>query len=284
MSGWIKVGRDVRREIMALSRVNNHEYMSVYLALCDGAQYRPSDVTVEGTSVRLAVGEQLVSVRGCSRAAGVKRQTVERAWLLFENRGWIRRRAAISRRETGQVAGQVAGQPPSIVTVAELTISADEAADAGTAHETRRGSSRDDTRRRRISSPKEKCKKLLFTPESEPMVTALFLRDCVLRWKPDLTEPDTQAWASEFDRIFRLDKRDPTHVRDVIDFVSADEKLQRYLLAPRALRCTFPDGTPKFDAFTAAMAKRGRSGRTSLAARPPLISERRELFSGEATR
>lgn len=77
---------------------------------------------------------------------------------------------------------------------------------------------------------------------------------------PAAKEPNWQSWAEEFDRILRIDKRDHVHVREVIDFVQADNIPRNggfcwavNVMSPSTLR-------GKYDRLAAEMVARGKTG------------------------
>lgn len=93
----------------------------------------------------------------------------------------------------------------------------------------------------------------LFTESDPELEAARYLFDRIRAHTPDATEPNWQAWARQFDLIFRVDSRDPKDVRAVIAWATADEFWCQQVLSPGALRGTTRNGADKFTSLLVKM-------------------------------
>lgn len=79
-----------------------------------------------------------------------------------------------------------------------------------------------------------------FPPESREHKAAAYLAAKIRTNKPDARTPkDLQAWAQEFDLIFRVDGRSAQQVRKVIDWCQADAFWRVNILSAAKLRKQF---------------------------------------------
>jgi hypothetical protein len=94
-----------------------------------------------------------------------------------------------------------------------------------------------------------------FDEESSEMKAARFLFGKIRENNEKAKEPNWQAWAREFDRIFRIDKLTLDEVLAVIAWSHSDSFWLQNILSPATLR-------KHFDRLTVAMKKGGGNGRT----------------------
>jgi hypothetical protein len=75
-----------------------------------------------------------------------------------------------------------------------------------------------------------------FDEDSMELKASRHLFERIRANNADAKAPNLQAWAREFDRLFRIDKRPPVEVRRVIDWSQQDSFWLRNILSPAALR------------------------------------------------
>jgi len=68
---------------------------------------------------------------------------------------------------------------------------------------------------------------------------AKLLLDCIEERKPDFKEPNLQTWAKHINQMIRLDKRDPTKIKAVIEWCQKDSFWQNNILSTEKLRKQF---------------------------------------------
>lgn len=90
------------------------------------------------------------------------------------------------------------------------------------------------------SSSRKRSDKPVFDEDSPEMRAARYLFGKIRENDDGAKEPNWQAWAREFDLLFRVDKReDHRLVQSVIDFATSDDFWKPNILSPRALRKQF---------------------------------------------
>lgn len=93
------------------------------------------------------------------------------------------------------------------------------------------------------SSPKR-----VYDEQSFEYRLANYLYTSILKFKPDLSQPNLQTWADDMRKLIELNKRDPKEIGQVIDWVTKDDFWQVNILSASKLR-------NKWDAVTARMNK-----------------------------
>ncbi|MGG0754135.1 hypothetical protein [Brevibacillus laterosporus] len=88
------------------------------------------------------------------------------------------------------------------------------------------------------SSPK---RNRIYDEESDAYILAKYLRDRILRWKPDAKVPNESPeglvkWADEFRKLMELDKRDKKDIQLVIQWATDDTFWQTNILSATKLR------------------------------------------------
>ncbi|MGD0625088.1 MAG: hypothetical protein ABSB32_10260 [Thermodesulfobacteriota bacterium] len=81
--------------------------------------------------------------------------------------------------------------------------------------------------------------KRIYCPESAELDLASFLFQEILKNKPDFKEPNLQAWAKEIDLMIRKELRDPTRIRQVIQWAQKDSFWHKNILSTAKLRAQF---------------------------------------------
>jgi hypothetical protein len=105
-----------------------------------------------------------------------------------------------------------------------------------------------------VKSGRSKVKGRTFADDSREMQFSRHLFERICRHTPDATQPNWEGWARDFDRIFRVDSRDPNQVLAVIDWATADTAFwQRQILSPGALRGKTRKGVITFDLLLGKM-------------------------------
>lgn len=78
-----------------------------------------------------------------------------------------------------------------------------------------------------------------FADESREIKAARFFFAEIRKDVPEMKEPNWQAWAKDFDAMFRIDKYEAKQVKDVILFARADPFWSVNILSPKTLRKQF---------------------------------------------
>lgn len=90
------------------------------------------------------------------------------------------------------------------------------------------------------SSAKAADEKNKYSEDSEEIVIVNFLIEKLREVKRDIKVPDTlakkQKWATEIDRLLRIDERDKREVCRVIKFATSDDFWRSNILSPKKLR------------------------------------------------
>jgi len=78
-----------------------------------------------------------------------------------------------------------------------------------------------------------------YTLNSEAFRISQYLLSQIRQHKPDFREPNLQAWARHVDSMVRLDRRDPSRIRMVIEWCQMDSFWQAHVLSTSKLREKF---------------------------------------------
>lgn len=97
--------------------------------------------------------------------------------------------------------------------------------------------------KRKPSSDRKRPTPPLFDEDSKELRSARYLFAKIRRNNPTAREPNWQAWARDFAPIYRIDKREPTAVKAIIDWCQDDSFWRAKVLSPANLR-------EKFDRLT----------------------------------
>jgi hypothetical protein len=83
---------------------------------------------------------------------------------------------------------------------------------------------------------KDKAPAKLFSPAGPEYKLAVYLQDKIKALDPKAREPNMQTWASEIDKMIRIDNRSAAEVKDIIDFAHKDPFWRSNILSPKKLR------------------------------------------------
>lgn len=97
--------------------------------------------------------------------------------------------------------------------------------------------------------------KQVFDHDSLPYRSANYLYTSILRFKPDLKQPNLQTWADDMRKLIEIDKREPHEIAKVIDWVTRDPFWQSNILSASKLRS-------QWDTLTAKMKSQPVSNKT----------------------
>ena len=78
--------------------------------------------------------------------------------------------------------------------------------------------------------------KKIFGPDSEPYSLAVALFDAIRGNDPNAREPQIHLWAKDFDRLIRIDKREPEEIRRLIAWCHADSFWRSIVLSASSFR------------------------------------------------
>lgn len=84
-----------------------------------------------------------------------------------------------------------------------------------------------------------KNEKKIFLSDSCEIGLSDFFLSLILKRKPDFKKPNIQTWAKSIDAMIRIDKRDPTEIRRVMEWVSHDSFECSNVLSIEKLRKRF---------------------------------------------
>lgn len=87
-----------------------------------------------------------------------------------------------------------------------------------------------------LSEPKKKVSDKHFDEESREMKSVKHMLQRIKEMRPTFKEPNLQSWCKSFDRIYRIDKRDPTETCYLINEIYKDEFWRMNILSPDKLR------------------------------------------------
>lgn len=75
-----------------------------------------------------------------------------------------------------------------------------------------------------------------FDEKSIPFRLSKKLKEFILKNNPEAKEPNLQSWSLEFDRMIRIDKRDPKKIYEIMEFSQKDTFWKTNILSACALR------------------------------------------------
>jgi len=87
-----------------------------------------------------------------------------------------------------------------------------------------------------------------FPAESFPMRLSRYMAKKISSWNSQFKAPNLQSWASHFDKLIRIDGKNPTEIGNMIDLITADESLdgsfgwRENILSPATLRKKWLEG------------------------------------------
>lgn len=90
-----------------------------------------------------------------------------------------------------------------------------------------------------IDKEEDKKKSTTYTEDSQEMFLAKYLFASINLNDPKAKKPDFQKWASDADKILRLDKRTMEEIKQVIDFCQSDSFWKSNILSMSKLREKF---------------------------------------------
>lgn len=94
-----------------------------------------------------------------------------------------------------------------------------------------------------IKIKKRRKKDILFTTEDSPMKAAHGFFKILKQYNDDISEPDFQLWARDFDKINRIDGKTWEEVKKKIDQVAKHDFWHKVILSPGKLRDHWKKGT-----------------------------------------
>ena len=79
-------------------------------------------------------------------------------------------------------------------------------------------------------------KNKLFDDASIEIILSKYLYNCILENDPKHKKPNFQKWATDFDKLIRIDKRDPTEIKNIIEWAQKDNFWKSNILSPTKLK------------------------------------------------
>jgi LysM repeat protein len=110
-----------------------------------------------------------------------------------------------------------------------------------------------------------------FAEDSVPVQLAVLMESRLRQAFPDMTPPDLQRWAADFDRILRIDGRSEADVRGAIEFAAAHKA--KFYRSPGAFREHWKDGSHKWDSLVTDMRVSRRPVVAAFPAAVPVTGE-----------
>jgi len=111
----------------------------------------------------------------------------------------------------------------------------------GTPKGTAEGQQKDSKRNtnNNVNNENKKNNKRFFVENSKEFQLAKYLESFILNNKPNSKKQNLQTWAKEFDLILRIDKRDISELRGIIEWCQKDSFWHSNILSPKKLRSQY---------------------------------------------
>ncbi|MED1786511.1 hypothetical protein P4V47_03140 [Brevibacillus laterosporus] len=95
-----------------------------------------------------------------------------------------------------------------------------------------------------VKNLKDSKRNRIYDKESDAYILAKYLRDCILRWKPNAKVPNESpeglmSWADEMRKLMELDGRDKKDIQLVIQWATSNAFWQINIISVRKLRIHF---------------------------------------------
>lgn len=116
-----------------------------------------------------------------------------------------------------------------------------------------------------ITNKKPSSPKRVYDESSIPYRTANYLFTNILKFKPDLKQPNLQVWSEDMRKLVEVDKRDPKEIGRVIEWVTTNDFWQVNILSASKLR-------EKWDMVTAKMKQEGFTPQRNTTSQLPLVT------------
>lgn len=238
--GWIKLHRKIRD-----NAIFNDPYLFRLWIIClTEATYKKREQVVGRQMVQLEPGqfvtgrfqmEQLFN-RGLSREQQKSGISIWRWLINLKNAGFIDIKS---------------NNKYSVITVENWAFYQQDVAIDEQQNEQRMNNKRSTNEQQMNTNKKEKKvknkdsrpkrEKRVYDESSEAYILAKYLRDRILRWKPNAKVPDESpvalaSWADEMRKMMELDKRDKRDISLVIKWATEDSFWQANILSASTLR------------------------------------------------
>jgi hypothetical protein len=241
MEGWISLHRKIRKNPI----FNDHELLRLWLICLTEATHKERDQIIGRQTVHLLPGE-FVTGRFDLEAMyndGLKRdqqKSPKTVWRWLES------------LETGQYLTINSTNKFSVVAVLNWHIYQSNDHDIDQQVTNKRPTDDQQVTTNNNVNNKKPLKpsgpKRVYDEQSFEYRLANYLYTNILKFKPDLTEPNLQTWADDMRKLIEINKRDPKQIGQVIDWVTKDDFWQVNILSASKLRS-------KWDTVTARMNK-----------------------------
>jgi len=215
--GWIKLHRKLKNKGFYL----NSSYVHLWVHLLLSANHKPKEFMFNGKIIVIKEGQLLTGRKQLSMATGLSESMVERALKMFETEQQIEQQKTTKNRVI------------TILKWYQYQIS-----------DTQTDSKRTTTEQQADTNKNEENvkndKKTTFSEETPEFQLSLHLFNGIRSNDPKAKEPDLQKWASEIDKLIRIDKRTPEEIARVIEFSQSDSFWKSNILSTATLRKQFP--------------------------------------------
>ena len=199
----------------------NSSYVHLWVHLLLSANHKPKEFMFNGKIIVIKEGQLLTGRKQLSMATGLSESMVERALKMFETEQQIEQQKTTKNRVI------------TILKWYQYQIS-----------DTQTDSKRTTTEQQADTNKNEENvkndKKTTFSEETPEFQLSLHLFNGIRSNDPKAKEPDLQKWASEIDKLIRIDKRTPEEIARVIEFSQSDSFWKSNILSTATLRKQFP--------------------------------------------
>lgn len=216
-NGWIKLHRKLKEK----GFYQNSAYVHLWIHLLLSANHRAKEFMFNGKIIIIKEGQLLTGRKQLASATGLSESMVERALNLFENEQQIEQQKTTKNRII------------TIIKWYQYQISDNETDSKRTTTEQQADTNKNDKN-------VENEKKRTFLVGSPEYQLSLHLFNGIRSNDSKAKEPDLQKWASEIDKLIRIDKRTPEEIAKVIEFSQSDSFWKSNILSTATLRKQFP--------------------------------------------
>lgn len=225
MEGWIKL----YRQLITNGWLKNHNLLVVWIYCLLKTSHKPMTIPVGYQEVHLQPGQFIFGRRKAAEETGLSEKQIRLCMTQLK----FRRNVAIKMASKYSIVSIINWEAYQGVDTGE-----------GPAEGPSKGPAKGQQRATNKNNKKEK----IYSPESDELVLASLLFGEILKNKPDFKEPNLQSWAKEIDFMIRKDNRNPTRIRQVIQWAQKNDFWHKNILSTAKLR-------EKFDQLELQMGK-----------------------------
>ena len=212
-TGWIKL----HRKIIEKGYYTRSNYVHLWIHLLLSANHKEKEFMWNGAMILVKEGQLLTGREKLSKGTGIPQSTVEDILSFLEKEGQIRQQKDTKFR---------------IITILNWR-TFQKSDNRATTEQQQSNTNKNDKN-------EENDKKRTFLVDSPEYQLSLHLFNGIRSNDSKAKEPDLQKWASEIDKLIRIDKRTPEEIAKVIEFSQSDSFWKSNILSTATLRKQFP--------------------------------------------